>query len=182
MAISEKWPKSVQFNFTVLWWSLLIGRGMWWTWLVELLGNSLTLLALLGPLVPSSGKRMDTCPNACQQKGWPPLRVCKCERGEAPVSNRTCDPSTIKGAKFSLLCCQPEAIPQSSGTLNLKFALMTQCPPLTWNGQVFLQTPGTLFLTPPTIPLSRVLAHYRGCPPTWSIFYVYFQCLSCIYF
>ena len=125
---------------------------------------------------------MDTCPNLCQQKGWPPLRVCKCERGEAPVSNRTCDPSTIKGAKFSLLCCQPEAVPQSSGTLNLKFALMTQCPPLTWNGQVFLQTPGTLFLTPPTIPLSRVLAHYRGCPPTWSIFYVYFQCLSCIHF
>lgn len=60
---------------------------------------------------------------------------------------KACYPFTIKGWLFSLLCCQPEAVPVYLKTLTPLITLRCQYLPLIWNGQAKAQPPNRFILS-----------------------------------
>ena len=60
---------------------------------------------------------------------------------------KACYPFTIKGWLFSLLCCQPEAVPVYLKALTPLITLRCQYLPLIWNGQAKAQPPNRFILS-----------------------------------
>ena len=54
---------------------------------------------------------------------------------------KACYPFTIKGGLFSLLCCQPRAVPVSLKALMPRTTPKHQYLPLIWNGQAKARPP-----------------------------------------
>ena len=87
---------------------------------------------------------------------------------------KACYPFTIKGWLFSLLCCQPEAVPVYLKTLTPLITLRCQYLPLIWNGQAKAQPPNRFILSL-TSTIQRLThnvteSKLSWATPTYSVF------------
>ena len=74
---------------------------------------------------------------------------------------KACYPFTIKGWLFSLLCCQPEAVPVYLKALTPLITLRCQYLPLIWNGQAKAQPPNRFILSLTNTVIHKTRRSYR---------------------
>ena len=90
---------------------------------------------------------------------------------------KACYPFTIKGWLFSLLCCQPEAVPVYLKALTPLITLRCQYLPLIWNGQAKAQPPNRFILSL-TNTIQRLTHNVTESKLSWATpIYRVFKCV-----
>ena len=94
---------------------------------------------------------------------------------------KACYPFTIKGWLFSLLCCQPEAVPVYLKTLTPLITLRCQYLPLIWNGQAKAQPPNRFILSL-TSTIQKLTHNVTESKLSWATpIYRVFRCFYSVY-